>query len=147
MQFSPFCSYLFAFCHVRFSLHVSTHSVDWVRGIMLLGCPPICTCINFRKSVHIFAPPQIGKQSILTSMSVYVYICLSTIISLKLQVWSSPIFLCLLTMAVALSSSGGTVICYKLLVLWMTSYLLIGHGCSTLPPSWSAVHTQLWAWL
>jgi len=28
--------------------------------------------------------------------------------------------------------------------LWMTSYLLISQGCSTPPPSWSAVHTQPW---
>ena len=31
--------------------------------------------------------------------------------------------------------------------LWMTSYLLISQGCSTSPPSWSAVHTQPWTWL
>jgi len=45
-------------------------------------------------------------------------------------------------------SSGGVVIRYVLPVLWMTSYLHISQGCSTLPPpSWSAVYTQPWAWL
>ena len=56
-------------------------------------------------------------------------------------------FLCMLHMAVARSSSGSVVICYVLPVLWTTSYLLISQGCSTSPPSWSAVHMQPWAWL
>jgi len=30
---------------------------------------------------------------------------------------------------------------------WMISYLLISHGCSTSPPSWSTVHMQPWTWL
>jgi len=61
-----------------------------------------------------------------------------------------PIFTkcsCMLSMSVARSSSGGVVIRYVLLVLWMTSYLLISQGCSTSPTSWSAVHTQPLAWL
>jgi len=40
------------------------------------------------------------------------------------------IFLCVLPMAVARSSSGGVMIRYVLSVLWMTSYLLISQGCS-----------------
>jgi len=45
------------------------------------------------------------------------------------------IFLCMLPMAVAQSSSGSVVIRYVLPVLWMTSYLLISQGCSTSPLS------------
>jgi len=79
--------------------------------------------------------------------SLCVFICLSTIISLELHVGQTPIspFLCMLPMGVARSSSGGVVISYVLPVIWMTSYLLISQGCSTSPPSWSAVHTQPWA--
>jgi len=64
-----------------------------------------------------------------------VSVCLSTIISSKLHVRSSPKFVCMLPVAVAWSSSGAVVICYVFLVLWMTSYLLISQGCSTSPPS------------
>ena len=39
------------------------------------------------------------------------------------------LFLCMLPMAVAGSSSGGVVIGYALPVLWMTSCLLICQGC------------------
>jgi len=43
--------------------------------------------------------------------------------------------------------SGGVVICYVFPVLWMTSYLLISWGCSTLPPGWgSEAHSQPGAW-
>ena len=38
-------------------------------------------------------------------------------------------FLCMLTTAVAQSSSNGVVIRYVLPVLWVTSYLLISQGC------------------
>jgi len=56
-------------------------------------------------------------------------------------------FLCMLPMAVSWPSSGGVVTRYVLPVLWMTSYLLISQGCSTSPPSLSAVHAQPWACL
>jgi len=46
----------------------------------------------------------------------------------ELYFLSSPIFLCMLPMAVARSFSGGVVIRYVLPVLWMTSYLNISHG-------------------
>jgi len=62
-------------------------------------------------------------------VSLFVCVCLSTIISSELQVRSLPIFV---HMAVAWSSSGGLVIRYVLSVLWMTSYLLKNQGCSTL---------------
>ena len=94
-------------------------------------------------------PHPIGERSIVMSVSVFLSVCvwLSAIITSELHVQSSPNFFCMLPMAVARSSSGGVVICYILPVLWMTSYLLIRQGCSTSPPTWSAVHTQPWAWL
>ena len=66
-----------------------------------------------------------------------VCVCLSTIISSELYVRSSPNFLWVLPMAMVVprSSSGSVVIPYVLQVLWMTLYLLISQGCSTLPPS------------
>ena len=63
--------------------------------------------------------------------------------SSELNVRSSPIFLCMLPMAVARSFSGGVVIRYVLPVLWMTSYLRITLGCSTSPSNWSAAHSSL----
>jgi len=50
-----------------------------------------------------------------------VSVCLSAIISSELNVRSSPIFLFLLSMAAARSSSGGVLICCVLPVLCMTS--------------------------
>ena len=76
-----------------------------------------------------------------------VAVCLTAIIPSGLHIRSSPKFLCMSPMAVARSSSGGALIRYVLPVLWMTSCLHISQGCSTLPPSWSAVRTQPWAWL
>jgi len=49
-----------------------------------------------------------------------VCVCLSVIPYLELHVRSSPDFLYILPMAVARSSSGGVLIRYVLLVLWMT---------------------------
>ena len=59
-------------------------------------------------------------------MGVFVSLCvrLAAIIFSELHVRSSP-FLCLLSTAVAQSSSGGVVICYVFPVLRMTSYLHI----------------------
>jgi len=57
------------------------------------------------RSVCLVNPFPIGEQSIV--MSVSVCLCLSAIISSELVVRSSPIFLCVLPMAVARSSSGG----------------------------------------
>jgi len=69
-------------------------------------------------------PPSIGDQSIVMSMSVHmcvcVCVCLSAIPYLELHVRSSPDFLYILPMAVGRSSSGGVLIRYVLLVLWMT---------------------------
>ena len=79
-----------------------------------------------------------------------VCVCLSVRHHIFGTVRSLPNFLCLLRMALARSSSGSAgsaVICCVLPVLWIMSYLLISQDCSTLPPSPSAAHTQLWAWL
>jgi len=51
-------------------------------------------------------------------------VCVLVCLWLELHIRSSANFLCMLPMAVAWSSSGSIVICYVLLVLWMTSYLL-----------------------
>jgi len=67
------------------------------------------------------------------SVSVYVYLYAGT--SSELHGLSSPNFFCLLPVPVAQSSSGGVVILCIFPVLWMTSYLYISSGCSTLPQS------------
>ena len=106
-------------------------------------------CVLLHCLHNIYSARRIGERSVIMSMSVFdrLCVCLSAIISLEPHVRSSPNFLCMLPMAVALSSSGNVMICYVLPVLWMTSYLLISQGCSTSSPSRSAVHTQPWAWL
>ena len=56
-------------------------------------------------------------------------------------------FLCMLAMTVARSSSDGVLMCYVFPVLWMTSYLHISWGCSTLPPGWgSEARSHACAW-
>jgi len=70
-------------------------------------------------------------------------VCLCVCLSVREHIFETarPIFtrffvhVTLLPMVVARSSSGGIVICYVLLVLWMTPYLLISQCCSTSPPS------------
>jgi len=52
--------------------------------------------------------------SVCLSVCVSVSVCLSAIISLELHTRSSPIFLCVLPIAVSLFSSGGVVIRYVL---------------------------------
>jgi len=59
------------------------------------------------------------------SVCLCVRVCLSAIISPELHVRFHQVFLYMLRMAVARSSSGGVVICYVFPVLWMTSYLHI----------------------
>ena len=95
---------------------------------------------------HVVTPSPIGEQSIVMSnlsMSVCVCVCVcrSAVMSSELHVRFSP-FLCMLPMTVARFPSDCVVIRYVLPVLWMTSYLLTSQGCSTSPPSWSAVHVQ-----
>ena len=93
----------------------------------------------------------IAKRSIV--MSVSVCLCVFACSRAYLQNYTSDlhkIFCACYTVpiAVARSSSGSVVLCYvHPSGLWMTSYLLRSQGCSTSPHSWSAVHTQPWAWL
>jgi len=56
------------------------------------------------------------------SVSVCLFVCLSARISLESNVRTSPKFLGVLPVAVALSSSGGVVMRYVRPVLWMTSF-------------------------
>jgi len=80
------------------------------------------------KHANYSAPDR--ERNIVMSVSVFLCVCLSAITSSKLHVYvrSSPIFLCTLPMAVARCSS-------VLPVLWMTSCLIVSHGCSTSPPA------------
>ena len=139
----------------------SSVSQQWTSPVRLLlqWMTSQLLCRKMRCTLHaeFITPPTIEKQRIV--MSVYVClsvcvcvclcvaVCLSAIIPSGLHIRSSPKFLCMSPMAVARSSSGGALIRYVLPVLWMTSCLHISQGCSTLPPSWSAVRTQPWAWL
>ena len=85
---------------------------------------------------HIFTPPSTGERSIAMSVSV----CLSVrdhIVETTRP--SSPVFFCMLPMAVARSSSGGVVIRYVLPVLWTTSYLLISQGCQLKRSAYAAL--------
>ena len=69
---------------------------------------------------------------------VSVCVCLTAIICPEVHFWFSPHFLCLLSMAVARSSTGGIVICYTFPVWWITSYLHKLIGCSTSPLGWGS---------
>ena len=112
----------------------------------------ICTCpSNYMgdycqypttDSNYIATPPPIGQRSIAMSASVCLSVCLSACVFVcprsYLRNFTSDlrkIFVLVLPMAVARSSSSGVVICYVLLLLWMTSCLLISQDCSTSPPS------------
>jgi len=70
---------------------------------------------------HYFAPNTGAEYC---DKRVCLSVCLSVFVSPSLQNCTSDLhqFLCMLTMAVARSSSGGVVIRYVLPVLWMTSY-------------------------
>jgi len=68
-----------------------------------------------------FTVHPIGEQSIVMSVSVCGSVCWH--ISQKSHVQTSPNFLCVLPMAVALFSCGGVLERYALPVLWMTSCL------------------------
>ena len=99
-------------------------------------------------TMKVITPPPIGERSIVMSVCVRACVCLSVrghIFGTTRPIFSK--FLCTLAMAVARWTSDAVVIHHILPVLRMTSYLLISQGCSTSPPSWSAVHTQPWVWL
>ena len=83
----------------------------------------------------LFAPPPIGKRIIVMSVSVCLSVCVSVFVCPRNYTSDLHKNLCMLSTAVTRSSFGGVLIRYVLTVLWMTSYLLISHGCSTSPPS------------
>jgi len=70
-----------------------------------------------------FTPPLIGKRSIVMSMCVSVCVCLcvcfSAITFLELHIRSSPCVLCVLPMAMARSSSGGVMIRYTYIQIYI----------------------------
>ena len=76
---------------------------------------PCCIVLPF-SIIYFITQPLIGERSIAITVSVClsVCVCLSAIIFSELHVQSSTIFLCMLPMAVARSSSGGVVIRYVL---------------------------------
>jgi len=67
--------------------------------------------------VYLYLIYVIGELSIVMSVSVCMFVCLSAIISSEQHVRSSPNFSCLLPMAVARSSSDVVMIRYALPVL------------------------------
>jgi len=72
--------------------------------------------------IHRLVNPRNGCASIVISMSMYLFVCLSVRISPELHVRSVPNFWCMLPMVVARSSSGeGGEVCYlrlPCLILW-----------------------------
>jgi len=82
----------------------------------------------------------IGKRSIVMSVSVCLSVCVPVCLYVRNHIFitTSPIFT---KNFVHVTYGRGSVllwrivICYVLPVLWMTSYSLINHGCSTSPPS------------
>ena len=115
--------------HYKFHVDLLIKLIDWLAPMFR------CSDYDYRES------------EVLWWARLCVCVCLPARSSLEIHARSSLIFLCMLLMATARSCSGGVVIRYVLPVLWMTSYLFISQGWSTSPPSWSAVHTQPWAWL
>jgi len=92
-------------------------------------CPFVVTYLWMRSLL--VTPPPIAR-SIVMSVSVCLSVCLSAIISSELHVRSSRMFLRMLSTAVARSFSGGVLVRCVLPGLWMTSYLHISRGCSTI---------------
>ena len=91
--------------------------------------------------------PPIGERSTMTSVSVCLSVCLCVCLSVRdhIFVTTRPIFT-----KFCVTYGRGSVLFWRRYVLpvsQITSHLLISQGCSTSPLSWSAVHTQPWAWL
>jgi len=144
--------------HPLLALHMTGHSPRLLPDTCPRKSPPQTSApwlgLGFRVVITVrgngcgyYSAPNRGAEYCDERVCLCVCVCLSVIIYSDQHVRSSPNFLCMLHMTVARSFSGGEVIRYVLPVLWITSYLLISQGCSTSPPSWSAVHTQPWAWL
>ena len=80
-------------------------------------------------------------------LSVCLSVCLCVCLSVRdhIFVTTRPIFT-----KFCVTYGRGSVLFWRRYVLpvsQITSHLLISQGCSTSPLSWSAVHTQPWAWL
>ena len=87
-------------------------------------------------------------HSVRVSASVSVSVCACVFLRDHIFGTTRPIFTrfsCALPAAVAQSSSSVPM--HFRFYGWRHNYLLISQGCSTLPPSWNAVHSQPWAWL
>jgi len=139
-------------------------------SIMFSGCLCVCAFVTGRKhsltswllmssfllanllfhrwwKVVVTLPP-IGERSIVMSVSVCVRLSVCVCLSVHDHVFGNtlPIF----TRFVVHATYGR-----GLVLLWRRSDALytsgfmddvINQGCSTSPPSWSAVHMQPWAW-
>jgi len=91
------------------------------------------------------SPPPIGQRSIVMSVSVCVCVCLS--VRDHIFGTTRPIFT---KFFVHVSGDIGSVLlcrCCDTLYNFCFMDNVISRGCLTSPPSWSAVHTQPWAWL
>jgi len=95
----------------------------------------------------IIPPPIGGGRSIVRSVSVCVclYVC---VMSVRDHIFgpTRPIF----TNFVHAACGRGSVLLWRRRDTLYTSVFtdeVISQGCWTSPPSWSAVHTQPWAWL
>ena len=81
-----------------------------------------------RSVMNIITPPPIGSaEYCYERLSVCLCVCLCVCPRSYRLNYTSDLYhiLCMLAMAVARSSTGGVVIRYVILVLWMTSYLHI----------------------
>jgi len=94
----------------------------------------------------IFTPHLIKEQSILLTVFVCLRVCLSLIIYSQLHTQSLPIFVHFTygNSLVLLSRRSDMI---HISGLWMMPHMHIREGCSTLPHSSGAPHTQLLAWL
>ena len=93
-------------------LHRLLLGVVAVRTGKTLGSGMPCfLCIN---QGTITSPPLVAEAKYSNDrvcLSLCVFVCLSTTISLEIHALSPPIFFCMLPVAVARSSSGSIVIC------------------------------------
>jgi len=125
-------SQLYAAC-LRWYLASTSGDVS-ATSLHRVGRETVASILSRIDKVVFVTPTPIGERSIVMSVSVCLCVCLRS----NLRNCTSDrhrVFLCMLPMAVARSSSGGVMISYVLPVLWMTSCLLISQGCSTSPPS------------
>ena len=107
---------------------------------LVVGPPPRQFCFIFNQRGGALTKKVTGGFGRLRYASVSLSVCVCVCLSVHGHIFGTrrPIFtkfLCVLPVAVARYSSGGEVIRYVLLVLWMTSCFLVSQGYSTSPPS------------